>query len=115
MKCYYHHDVDAIAICKNCNRGLCAQCAAEVGKSIACKSTCVAEVEALDSALQRSMKSFETNRRVYAQFAFGMLLVGLGFIVTSFFLRLTAGLTIFVGIIFLLGAPYMYSASRRYK
>ena len=27
MKCYYHHDRDAVATCTRCGKGLCAECA----------------------------------------------------------------------------------------
>ncbi len=45
MKCYYHHDRDAVALCYWCNRGLCTGCAAEVGDRLACRGRCEAEVE----------------------------------------------------------------------
>jgi hypothetical protein len=31
MKCFNHQGVDAVAICKNCNKALCHDCAADVG------------------------------------------------------------------------------------
>jgi hypothetical protein len=39
MKCFYHHTVDAIAKCKNCNKGLCNDCLIELENGIACKES----------------------------------------------------------------------------
>jgi uncharacterized membrane protein YgdD (TMEM256/DUF423 family) len=86
-----------------------------VGKGIACKSTCEWEVRAMNALLQESMKSLETNRRVYAQLAVGILVIGVVFFVASLYLRATAGLQIFIGIVMILEAVYVYSASRRYR
>lgn len=30
MRCYYHHDVDAVGICKACSKGICPECSADV-------------------------------------------------------------------------------------
>jgi hypothetical protein len=40
MQCYYHQSNPAVGICKNCNRGICVNCAAEVADDIACRNRC---------------------------------------------------------------------------
>jgi hypothetical protein len=50
MRCFYHASHEAVGICKNCNRGVCRECAREVGDSLACRNRCedkVAEVNQL--------------------------------------------------------------------
>jgi hypothetical protein len=47
MRCYYHHDSEAVGTCKNCGRGLCPACVAEVENGLACQHRCEEEVRAL--------------------------------------------------------------------
>ena len=48
MKCFNHEGVDAVAICKNCNKALCHACASDVGNGVACTGACEDEVRALN-------------------------------------------------------------------
>ena len=66
MKCYTHHAVDAVGLCKSCSRGVCPDCAAEVGRSIACRGECEEKVRALDALIERNQKltvHFKTVKR----------------------------------------------------
>jgi hypothetical protein len=47
MNCYRHPDQPAVGICLVCGRGLCAECAVEIGPLIACRQRCETEVERL--------------------------------------------------------------------
>jgi len=38
MQCFYHTDRSAVGACRACSRGVCRECAAEVGIVIACKN-----------------------------------------------------------------------------
>jgi len=38
MNCFNHPDVPAVGICKACQKGLCMECAVDLGHGIACKS-----------------------------------------------------------------------------
>jgi hypothetical protein len=40
MKCFYHHDQDAVGECKSCGKGLCPACAVDLGKGLACRQRC---------------------------------------------------------------------------
>ncbi len=61
MKCFLHHDQDAVGACKSCGKGLCPHCAVDLGKGLACRQHCEAAVEALigliDYNLQMSPKT----------------------------------------------------------
>lgn len=37
MKCYVHHNADAVGVCTSCGRGVCRRCAVRVGGKIYCK------------------------------------------------------------------------------
>ena len=40
MKCFLHHERDAVGLCLICGKALCPDCAAEVGGLICCKNRC---------------------------------------------------------------------------
>ncbi len=49
MKCFYHPETDAVGICKNCGKGLCMECTADLGNSLACKNRCENEVKSINA------------------------------------------------------------------
>jgi hypothetical protein len=40
MRCFYHHDKEAVALCRGCGRGVCAECGVDVGRGLACRGRC---------------------------------------------------------------------------
>jgi len=118
MKCFYHPAVDAVAICKNCNKGLCVECAKDVGNGMACIGRCEAEVAAVNEAIQRGKKSFEKAANTYFKMALWVALLGgcitAGGVITSAKGGKGGG-SILIGLIFLLGAAFYYSSGREYR
>lgn len=53
MKCFNYSEIDAVAICKSCGRGLCPQCVMEVGPSCSGKDRCEANVASMNELIQR--------------------------------------------------------------
>ena len=115
MKCFNHPSNDAIAICKNCNKGLCKDCAVDVGNGIACKGICENEVVAINKVVQQSKGAFINNSKIYSQYAIWLVLIGVAFIISSIFLAKIDGFLIFMGLLFLVGASFSYSASKRFS
>lgn len=91
------------------------ECAVDVGNSIACKSACEDEVLDQNKIIQQSKNAYSIAGKIYSQTSVWLGLVGLGFIISSFFLTHTAGFLIFMSLLFFVGAIFMYSASRRYR
>lgn len=60
MKCFNHPDIDAIGICKNCNKGLCKEYLTEIENGIACTSTCIEEVTQINSLINRNKRAYNT-------------------------------------------------------
>ncbi len=114
MKCFNHQSKEAVAICKNCSKGLCMECAVDVGNGIACKGVCENEVVALNKVMQQSKDAYVNAKKIYSQYSIWLILVGLGFIISSLFLSRIAGFLIFMGLLFLVGAIFSYSASKRF-
>ncbi len=55
MKCFMHHDQDAVGACKSCGKGLCPHCAVDLGKGLACRQRCEADVEALIALIDHNL------------------------------------------------------------
>ena len=71
MKCYYHNERDAVASCKSCNRGLCPDCAVEVGNGLACRNRCENQVEAINQVSLKNQRALGRSRK----FSLGMALL----------------------------------------
>ena len=115
MKCFYHPQSDAVGICKNCNKGLCQECAVDVGNGIACKDSCETEVKALNEAIDKGKSSYKKTGGVYVRNAIIFALLGFVFLVFGLIAinTPTAYLMIPIGIICLLAAGFNYSTSKK--
>ena len=105
MKCYYHNDIDAVAICKNCSKGLCKECAAELDDGIACKDRCEGQVEYINSLINRNIKAISNRKRFLLRSFLFTFLSGLIFIIYGVYNFRGHGFdyfTISVGSVFLL-------------
>ncbi len=119
MKCYYHNESDAVGTCKSCGKGLCPECAADVGNGIACKNHCEKEVLAVNDIIERNKTAYQKiqgaysrNALIYALMGGLFVLLGLG----TFLKNLTFGLILAVmGIIMLVGAVVTYQAGKRFN
>jgi len=77
MRCFYHGDVDAVAICKSCGHALCRDCCAEVAGISACRNRCESEVAALNDVNQRNRSAYGKiggAYKLFAVFFFGVAL-----------------------------------------
>ena len=118
MKCFYHNSLDAVGICKNCNKGVCIDCAADVTNGIACKNSCETEVEAINQIVYRSKTSYQKASSAYLRNAFIFLLLGIIFLIyggIDISSRSVFGwFTFLIGIVFVLGAIFYFSLAKKY-
>lgn len=116
MRCYYHPNIDAVGGCKNCSRGLCMECAVDVGNGLACRTHCEDEVRSLNDVIQRNKTSYQKTQSAYTRTAIfyavlGALCLldglldwrGYGWIVTP------------AGVVFLFAAWVHYSTGRKFE
>lgn len=61
MRCFVHSNIEAVGTCRNCQRGLCNDCATEVDKVLACKDRCEAEVRDQQRLSAWSMKVVDSS------------------------------------------------------
>jgi len=116
MRCFYHHDLDAVAACKNCGRGLCPDCASDVGDGLACRGRCEEEVRALNRVIARNKTAYEKTSDAYARTALFYGAVGLVFVTGGLLDWRGYGWALApAGLIFLFAAWLYYSTGRRYQ
>ena len=84
MKCFYHPQTDAVAICKNCSKGLCTECVSDVGHGSACKGKCESEVQGYDEMIQRVVRSKPILGGYYKMWGLFFCLGGLAALTISF-------------------------------
>jgi hypothetical protein len=64
MRCYYHQDKEAVGTCKSCGKGLCFDCAVDIGKGLACRGHCEEDVRAVVSLIDRNIKLAPQTARI---------------------------------------------------
>ena len=116
MRCFYHRDVNAVATCRNCCRGLCEGCTAEVNKMSACRGRCEADVAAVQTLLARSDRAFTTAARQMRIAAFICLLFAALFVVLAQRMPhpMITWLLLPAAFVLLIGAALLVITSKRY-
>jgi hypothetical protein len=119
MNCFYHPDQTAVGLCKYCQRGLCAECAAVVDDVLACKHRHEDEIHKLEQLTARNL--FQ-SKRVAAGYMRNAIFYGLvGMVFTGFgiwqyrWLGLQAVVFIMLGIFLLYAAGANYFESVKHK
>ena len=82
MNCFEHRDRPAVGICKNCQKGLCADCAADIGDGLACKDRCEQAVRDINEIVNRSKTAYQKAGKAHK--GMGTFLAILAFIMAGF-------------------------------
>jgi hypothetical protein len=116
MRCYYHRDVDAVATCRNCCRGLCDACVVDVDKKAACRDRCEADVAAVGALLAQSDRAFATAGRQMRIAALICVLFAALFVVLSQRMpyAMAAWLLLPAAFVLLIGGGLLVLNARRY-
>lgn len=119
MNCYYHPDKAAIGLCKYCQRGLCHDCAAHAGDSLACKGLHEEQVLAMEALMQKNVLQ---SKRVGSDYLRNTIFYGVvGILFTAFgisqlkWLGVQALVYSAIGLALLWAAVANYLESRKYK
>jgi hypothetical protein len=56
MRCFYHPEEEAVGGCKSCGKGLCPACAVDLGKGLACRQRCEADVRAMITLIEHNIQ-----------------------------------------------------------
>lgn len=117
MDCFRHPEHAAVGLCRSCYRGVCAECAAEVEGSLACRGNCEQDVAQLVSMLRSNVRLQSAAERQIATNPRIRLMAGALFIVmgiASLPLGLRGGpsdgfLRFFSGFLFAFGLLLLWS------
>jgi len=119
MNCYYHPNKPAIGLCKYCQRGLCSDCAAHAGDSLACKDLHEQQVLAMEAMMQKNILQ---SKRVGSDYLRNTIFYGIvGMLFTVFgisqlkWLGVQALVYSAIGLALLWAAVANYLESRKYK
>ena len=119
MVCFYHPDKPAVGLCKYCQRGLCSDCAAPAGDSLACKNLHEEQVCAVEKLLQKNILQSKRVGSDYIRNTIFYGVVGILFAAFGFsqlrFLGLQALVYLMIGLALLWAALANYLESRKYK
>ena len=114
MRCYYHAaEREAVAICTNCQRGVCSECAAELPNATACANRCEAEVRAIKEVMERSKTGYQKAASIHVRNAVLYLLMAAA---TAFIglMTLPGGwVMVGLGVVFLIGAGFSYTSGKK--
>jgi len=114
MKCYNHHDSEAVGTCKHCSKGVCNTCAKDSGWGLVCSQQCEDEVKALRAMVERNRKMVPFAAKTHMRSA--IFLFALAAVFFGFGLAVWAPISIYmvaVGLIMLLGGGFAVLNSRR--
>ena len=119
MVCYYHPEKPAVGLCKYCQRGLCKECGANAGDSLACKGLHEEQVRALEALMQKNILQ---SKRVGSDYLRNTIFYGsVGVLFTAFgiaqlqWLGWQAVVYLMIGLALLWAAVANYLESRKYK
>ena len=108
-----------MGLCKYCQRGLCSDCAAPAGDSLACKNLHEEQVRALEELTKRNILQ---SKRVGSDYMRNTIFYGIVGILFSAFgfsqlrwLGLQAVVYLMIGLALLYAAAANYLESRKYK
>jgi hypothetical protein len=115
MNCYNHHSVSAVAICKNCSKGLCPDCLTEVENGIACTATCVDDVKLLNNLINKNKNATGRAAGAYYRTTFTYLALSLLFFYSGFLYPVMKFYMLPAGLIFFLVSISAFISARKYK
>ncbi len=84
MNCFAHRDRPAVGLCLDCNRGVCAECAAEVEDAIACRGRCEGRVKRLVAVRTWSTRQPQLQARHIAHWRMYMMTLGVLVLLVGF-------------------------------
>jgi len=114
VRCFNHQDQEAIGTCKGCSKGLCINCAVDLGHGLACKGVHEELVNTYNAIVSKNARVQGVQSRtttVAPLFYAFMGLVSVGF--SIFIDKKLLGFLSLMGIGFLVYAGVIYQLNRK--
>lgn len=113
MKCFYHQHVDAVCLCKSCKRGLCSECATDVGNGLACAGQCEESVRQINALTNYCIAQSRTSGRVLGMMGGVALSLGVFCLAAGLNNRKSKGLVLLGVMAAIVGITFLYAARQR--
>jgi len=126
MRCFYHQDREAVGVCKSCGKGLCPECAVDLGKGLACRGRCEADAQAVIQLIEQNVRHMDVVERALqgrrsvlqqsssTRYATGLFLAVAGAIFTITGSVEELPFAFALGIAFLIFGVYWFILARRF-
>lgn len=113
MHCFNHLDTPAVGICRACSKGLCKDCATDLGHSLACKDKHIEVVESLNRLVTKNteIQTINTKNRYLMPVFYGF--TGLTFFLYGIFSKYPMGFATVLGAGFIVFAAFTLAISRQ--
>jgi hypothetical protein len=64
MRCYQHHEREAVGICRGCGKGVCDEgCATDLGYGLSCSDECSRRIGHVDALNRKASAAYSLTRR----------------------------------------------------
>ena len=114
MRCFNHQEIEAVGLCKHCQKALCPACANDLGFGLACRDVHESEVTSVSQIVARSVRV--QARGGLNRYATALFYVALGVVFAGyelFFASSPSGFGLAMGGLFIAYGLYVAAAVRR--
>ena len=115
MNCFYHSTVPAVAICKNCSRGLCPGCAVDIINGTACINRCEQAVRDLVDLIDHNKRMAKKVASVHMGGAWIFSLLGIALIVMAVLSSRAGYLYLVLALVMFFGAFISYLNAKKLR
>ena len=116
MRCFNHPEVEAVATCKHCYKGICRECVLDSGCGLACSPPCKDEIRSLYAMISRSKKMYPIAARTQSRNGIWFVLTAAIFIASGLWIKADVPFMAFLigmGVLMLLAGAFSFLNSRR--
>ncbi len=114
MNCFFHPETPAVAMCKFCQKGLCRECARDLGHGMSCRDH-EREVRELNESFLLGRRTNLGAGKFYQRFALVFVFFGIVMIAGGLFMGPLGLAMVITGACCLLFAGLYYFWGRRYR
>ena len=113
MKCFRHIAIDAVGSCKVCCKGLCPECAVDLGHSLTCRGDCESEAALIHAQILANRQTISAQKRNRYFTPIFLLVCGFVFAAVGISSGGVASFSAVLGFVFLImGAVLLYLTRR---
>ena len=116
MKCFNHPQLDALGVCKNCQKGICSGCLTDTGSGLACNTgDCVQKTEGINRIINRQIKMYGSTQGAVQQRTLFYIAFALFFFIIGAQIHdaLMQGVIIAMGVLFILMSVGSYRQQKK--